>query len=755
MKKTILTLLVVAGGQFLQGQDHLPDLVHHVNPFIGTGGDGHTYPGATLPHGMVQLSPDTGVEGWDRCSGYHYTDSSIIGFSHTHISGTGVADLGDILIMPMTGKPKIIPGFKEDPDSGYRSRFSHDREWAEPGYYKVLLQDYDITAELTTTARTGFHRYTFPETSKANFIVDLQHGLDPARYYWWEERMPEHVISAEVEVINDTLIMGKRISSGWAGKQFVYFAAIFSKPMDSATLVVNDHKHRMKHAVGTNLKVLTHFKTRQDEPVLVKVGISAVSAENALGNVVKEIPHWDFDQVKQEAQKTWHRKLSRVRIEAPDQDKELFYTAMYHAMLSPNLFSDVDGAYRGADFKVHRVDDFEKYTIFSLWDTYRALHPLLTILEPTLVDDLVRSMMTHYDQYGFLPMWELAANETYTMSGYHAVPVIVDAIFKGLTTVDPEKALEAMITSSKKAVLGIPYLEQYRYIPHDKEYHASSKTLEFAYDDHCIALLAQRLGKDSLYIHYSKRAENYRNLFDPNVGFFRGKNSEGSWVDENFDPTAAKRGHYYFQEGNSWQYTWSVLHDIHGLATLLGGMKAMDKKLDTFFSLENTYREDVPSDVSGWLGQYAHGNEPSHHVAYLYNYAGKPWKTQQKVARILREMYNNTPAGITGNEDCGQMSAWYVFSTLGFYSVNPVSSRYMIGTPKFTGSVIQLPKNRTFTILAPGTSGKNIYIQSAKLNGKLLDRSWISHNEVMQGGTLAFEMGPKPNKNWASHVIRD
>lgn len=729
-------------------------LVQHVNPFIGTAGHGHTYPGATLPLSMVQLSPDTGVEGWDWCSGYNYADSSIIGFSHTHLSGTGVADFGDILIMPMVGKPKIIPGFKEDPDSGYRSRFSHDQEWATPGYYKVRLQDYDITAELTTTKRTGFHRYTFPETSEAHFILDLQHGLDPARFYWFEDRLPEHVTSAEVEIVNDTLITGKRISNGWAKEQHIYFALAFSKPMDNAIIIANDHLHAMKKAVGTNLKVLTDFKTSLNEEVMVKVGISAVSKENAMENLQKENPHWDFDKVKEEANETWHKEFSKIRIEASEKDKELFYTALYHASLAPNLFSDSNSSYRGMDGKTHKATDFDKYTTFSLWDTYRGLHPLTTIISPSVVNDFVHSMMSYYEQFGSLPIYPLVSNETYTMSGYHSVPVIVDAIFKGLTDVDEEKALEAMIATSRKDVLGIPFLEQYGYIPNDKERFSSSRTLEFAFDDYAIALLAKRLNKDSTYQHYLNRSKNYKNLFDSDKGFFRGKNSDGTWAEVNFDPTIAKRGWYHFQEGNAWQYLWSVLHDIPGLSDLIGGAEVMDKKLDDFFTTETTASEAAPDDVSGLIGQYAHGNEPSHHVAYLYNYIGKPWKSQEMVAKIVREMYKNTPDGIVGNEDCGQMSAWYVFSTLGFYSVNPIDGRYMIGTPKFKKATLEVQGRKAFTIESVGVSDRNIYIQSAKLNGKKLDRSWITHEEIIQGGELKFVMGPSPNKKWGANLIR-
>lgn len=699
----------------------------YVDPFIGTDGHGHTYPGASLPHGMVQLSPDGGTTGWDWCSGYHYSDSSIIGFSHTHLSGTGCADYGDILFMPTTGEVKTEPGTKDDPDSGYRSRFNHKNETASPGYYSVLLDDYNIEAELTVTKRAGFHRYTFPETDKANIVIDLDHGIG------------EIVLDAKLEIIDGKTIAGYRRSKGWANNHCVYFYAEFSQPFTNYGIVENGEDHAKKvEAQCKNIKAYIQFENSSKQTVLGKVGISHTSLEGAKKNLAKEIPGWDFDEIKKQAENEWQKELSAIDVNSIDEtNKRIFYTALYHALLNPNVFSDVDGNYIGMDGKIHEVQGRDMYTVFSLWDTFRAEHPLFTILNPQRAGDMVQALIAKYEESGLLPVWELASNETGTMIGYHSIPVIVDAYFKGIRNYDVEKAYEAMIKSAMQDHLGLKYYMEMGYIPSDLENESVSKMLEYAYDDWCIAKMAQDLGREEDYNYFIERAKFYVNAFDPATSLMRPKRN-GKWY-EPFDPYSVS-GNY--TEANAWQYSFFVPQDVNGIIELIGGDNKFVTMLDELFNAPTTLSGREQPDISGLIGQYAHGNEPSHHMAYLYNYAGQSWKTQKRVREILTTLYNDEPDGLPGNEDCGQMSAWYVLSALGFYPVTPGDNNYIIGTPLFDEATIKIA-DREFKIIANNLSPTNIYIQSLTLNNKEYLKSYILHEDIVNGGTLTFNMGSK------------
>lgn len=704
--------------------------VDYVNPFIGTGGHGHTYPGATMPFGMVQLSPDTRLEGWDGCGGYHYDDEYVYGFSHTHLSGTGVPDLCDILFMPTTGEPRFNNGADGKP--GYRSHFSHKNETATPGYYKVQLDDYGITAELTATERVGFHQYTFPASDKANILIDLFHRDDAKE--------------ASIRILGNDEVEGMRASSGWADNQVVYFVAKFSKPFSGSSLASNNVvlPERLALDKRKNVKLYLHFKTTDGEKILVKVGISATSIAGARKNLEKEVPGWDFETVKDNAHTAWNKELSKIVVEGgSDDQKAVFYTALYHTMVVPNIYMDVDGTFRGRDFKNHRAEGFNYYTVFSLWDTYRAYHPLMTIIDQKRTLDFIKTFLTQYDQGGLLPVWELQANETWCMIGYHSIPVIVDAYMKGIKGFDAAKAFDAMKKSATRDNPGLKALDQYGFIPSDREAESVSKTLEYAYDDWCIAKYASALGKKDEYKYFIRRAQNYKHMFDPSTGNMRAR-INGGWYTP-FDPTEVN---YNFTEANSWQYSFTATQDITGLANLLGGKDKLAAKLDELFSASNKTTGRDQSDITGLIGQYAHGNEPSHHIAYLYPFAGQPWKTQEIVHRIMTEFYHNNPDGLIGNEDCGQMSAWAVLSAMGIYSVNPGSDFYVIGTPWFEKVTINLENGKQFVIKANNLSSANYYIQSATLNGKSYGASFLKHEAIMKGGELNFAMGNQPNKEW-------
>jgi len=728
------------------------DNTSYVNTFIGTGGHGHTFPGATTPHGMVQLSPDTRTLGWDACGGYHYSDSSIIGFSHTHLSGTGISDLGDILFMPFSGTPKISPGTPENPDSGYRSRFSHNEEKAEPGYYSVKLKDYNIQVELTATARAGFHRYTFNNAEKNGIIIDLVHTI-------YADRNPEQ----EFRLISDTEIEGYKKSGGWAHDQRAYFHAKFNKPFKCVFYDNNKKIDLAKTIQSKKLKAVLTFDVNEGEEILAKVGISSVDYQGAKNNLETEIPGWDFDKVKNATSRIWEKQLDKIKIEGGSEDeKTIFYSSLYHTLISPYLFSDVDGRYLGMDKKIYQSKGKNIYTVFSLWDTFRAFHPLQTIIDPELDNDFINSLICKYDEGGMLPKWELNANYTGTMIGSHAISVIVDAYMKGIRNYDVEKVYNAMVKSMTFDTTGILfpsesvkrklmpmakyYNETLGYIPADLENGSVSKALEYAYNDWCIAQMAKELGKKKNYDIYTNLSKRYTKYFDKKTGFMRGKNSDGKWR-EPFDPRFSHHRKDDYIEGNAYQWTWFVPHDVNGLVELMGGKEQFIANLDTLFSTSSVLTGDeVSSDISGLIGQYAHGNEPSHHISHMYNFVGQPWKTQKITDQIMSTLYFNNPNGLAGNEDCGQMSAWYVFNAMGFYSFSPGAPAYSMGRPIFDKVEINLPNEKKFLIITKNNSHKNCYVQSVTLNGESMEKAFFEHEDILTGGTLEFVMGSTPNK---------
>ncbi len=725
----------------------------YVDPFIGTGGEGHTYPGATVPFGAVQVSPDTEVkyfrQSFPWCAGYQYADSTIMGFSHTHFSGTGHSDLGDVLLMPLAGDLQLNPGSSSAPDSGYRSRFSHDQEMAEPGYYRVKLLDEDILAELTATERVGMHQYTFGEYDTARIILDLTHSI-----YSYDDK----VRWAYLRVENDSLVTGYRQTSGWAADRYLFFAISFSEPFDSYGLVREDkmeyygfgprqtHLKNYPERGGRNIKAYFNFPDLMHKRILVKVSLSPVDIQGALNNLNVECPGWDFESVRQSARDKWSKELNRIIMDGNPEDKTIFYTSVYHTLLAPVIHMDADERYRGLDQQIHRADGFTNYTIYSLWDTYRAAHPLFTITQPDRVADMIHSMLAHYDQsvHHILPVWSFYGNETWCMIGYHGVSVIADAYQKNIRAFDAEHAFEAMKASATYGPYdGLEHYMNYGFVPIDKEPEGASKTLEYAYDDWSIAQMAKALGKENDYQYFMNRSASYRNIWDSSNGFMRARRSDGTFRDP-FDPFWAQYGGDY-TEGNAWQYSWYVPHDPEGLIRLMGGKEAFVNKLDSLFILEvGREKYGHVEDIAGLIGQYAHGNEPSQHIAYLYVYAGMPWKTQERIHQIMQNLFDDTPYGICGNEDCGQMSAWYIFSSLGFYPVCPGSNQYIIGTPTVKKADIYLDKGKVFTIAAHNLSEENIYIQSMTLNGKPYTRYYLEHVTLVNGGELEFQMGPDP-----------
>lgn len=710
------------------------NLTRLVDPFVGTGGHGHTFPGATLPFGMVQLSPDTRLTGWDGCSGYHYSDHIIYGFSHTHLSGTGIPDYGDILLMPTVGLNNIDANPNE-PSKGYASRFSHQNETARPGSYSVRLDDDNIFAELTATNRVGFHRYTFPKTGQAQIILDLTHR--------------DRVRESYLHIIDNTHVVGFRRSEAWAKDQIVYFALEFSRPFIEAKSTSAGEVSRTEELKGNEIKSMFRFSTQDAAPVLVKVGISAVSIDGARENLKAELNHWDFERVKADADRIWNTELAKIVVTGGNENHlKNFYTALYHAMLAPNMFMDVDRQYRGRDFKVHRAKDFDNYTVFSLWDTFRAAHPLYTIIDQKRTRDFINTFLAQYEEGGRLPVWELAANETDTMIGYHAVSVIADAAAKDIDGFDRKLALKAMKHSAEQKHFGLAAYAENGFMSMEEERESVSKTLEYAYDDWCIAEMAQREGQNEDYERFSARAQNYKNVFDPATSFMRPR-TNAQWLTP-FDPREVD---FNFTEANSWQYTFFVPHDVSGLITLMGGKPAFVDKLDALFTANSKTTGREQADITGLIGQYAHGNEPSHHMAYLYNYANQPWKTQARVRQIMDSFYQPTPDGLIGNEDCGQMSAWFVLSATGFYPVTPGAPIYAIGSPLFPQVRFSLENGKSFVIKARRVSKANAYIQSATLNGLPYAKSFISHKDLMAGGELIFEMGPRPNRSWGSKDV--
>lgn len=726
-------LLIIALSIFSCTREKSKKITSYVNPFIGTGGHGHTYPGATLPFGMVQLSPDTRINSWDGCSGYHFSDSTILGFSHTHLSGTGVGDYGDIRLMPTIGKLQTYPGNSSRTEPGYRSAFSHATEIAFPGFYKVNLEDYKIDVELTCTERVGFHKYIFPKSDSAHIIIDLTEAV-----------VTEKILDIEISIENDSTISGKRQSQGWAANQYIYFVAQFSKPFQSFGITKSGKLiPNLKTAKALDLKAWVDFKTEENEEIFVKVGISAVDIEGAQKNLEAEIPHWNFEEIKQAAAEKWEQELAKIKVEGQNKtDKHIFYTALYHSLLAPNIYSDIDGRYRGHDQKIHQANH-NVYTVFSLWDTFRTEHPLLSIIDQKRTNDMIKSMLLMYEQGGLLPVWELAANETNCMIGYHAVPVIADAILKNIGDFDKELAFEAMLKSAKMDLFGLKNYMESGYVKADEESESVSKTLEYAYDDWCISQIAKYLNDSLNENYFRERAQNYQNVFDPSIGFMRAR-INGGWQ-QPFSPTEVN---FHFTEANSWQYSLFVPQDINRLIDLLGGDNAFDKKLDELFTTNEELSGRHQSDITGLIGQYAHGNEPSHHMAYLYNFIGKPGKTQKLIHQIKTELYSNKPNGLSGNEDCGQMSAWYVMSALGFYPVTPASNTYVVGTPTFEKATLNLENGKEFIISAKGASKTSYFIQKAQLNGVNYPKSYISHSDIMQGGELDFSISNNLNSEW-------
>ena len=710
------------------------DYTQLVNPFIGTDFTGNTYPGAQAPFGMVQLSPDNGLGGWDRISGYFYPDSTIAGFSHTHLSGTGAGDLYDVLFMPVT-----LPFKEAEGELGIHSKFSHQDEEASAGYYRVKLQDYNINVELTATPRCGVQRYTFPK-AESMVILNLKKAMN------WDFTM-----DSQIEIVDSCNIRGYRFSEGWARGQKLYFATRFSKPFKSVEL--DNAEIKLKgEKVGTSNIARFMFDTEDGEQITLVTALSGVSVEGAVKNLNAEAPHNDFDQYLADAKADWNKQLQRIEVVGTNNDDKVnFYTALYHSMIAPTIYSDVDGQYYGPDKQVHQADDWVNYSTFSLWDTFRAAHPLFTYTEPERVGDMVQSFIAFYEQNGRLPVWNFWGSETDMMIGYHAVPVIVDAYLKGIGNFDAEKALEACVaTANIDEYRGIGSYKKNGYIPYnvtDKyntENWSLSRTLEYAFDDFCIAEMAKKMGKTELADEFYKRSQNYRNVFNPATGFMQPIDDKGIFQ-PNFNPDEYTA---HICESNAWHYFWSVQHDIKGLVSLTGGQDKFAAKLDSMFTYIPAGNEELPIFSTGMIGQYAHGNEPSHHVIYLYNKVRQPWKAQKYVAQVMHDLYFNAPAGLCGNEDCGQMSAWYVFSAMGFYPVNPVSGEYEIGSPLFPEMRLNLGNGKTFTVLAPNVSRENIYIQSVKVNGQPYDKSYITHQQIMDGATIEFEMGNQPGEIW-------
>ena len=729
MNKRIISNLTLVS--LLAASAFAGDYTKYVNPFIGTGPiegglSGNNYPGATVPFGMVQLSPDTHeAPDWFNASGYDHNDSRIYGFSHTRLSGTGACDLIDILLMPTTSDKRV-------------SAFSHEREKAQPGYYKVHLDDENIDAELTATQRTGIHRYTFPSGSSRNLWLDLDHSAQKGS---WDRR----IINSQIKQIGPNTIEGYRVITGWAKLRKIYFVAEFSEPIKDLTLFDGDERRyesgESKVINGKALRSLISFGNG-DKPVTVRVGISPVSLENAKENLLAEAPDMNFDKYVAEADKAWDERLGKIEVKGDPEKMTTFYTALYHTMIQPNLFSDVNGEWITPDYSVAKVPAGEnQYTTFSLWDTYRAAHPLYTIIEPEVTKDFVNSMLRHYDYYGYLPIWHLWGQDNYCMIGNHAIPVVVDAVEKGIPGIDRAKAWEAVKNSSTQSHPNSPFSvwEKHGYMPEDVQTQSVSITLEMAYDDWCAAQLARMAGDAEAERRFTERSQYFRNLYNPANGFFAPKNEKGEWM-EPFDPLKyGANGGNPFTEGNAWQYFWYVPHDVEGLIELTGGKKAFEKKLDTFFTLTET--SGAKNDnISGLIGQYAHGNEPSHHVAYLYNYAGRPDKTARLVNYIMNSLYNNNFNGYAGNDDCGEMSAWYVFSALGFYPVNPASGEYNIGTPLFDEAIIHLPSGKDFRITADRKKPKAVNVKKMKLNDKAHKAYTISHSDLINGGELHFDL---------------
>ncbi|MEH3115829.1 GH92 family glycosyl hydrolase [Pedobacter terrae] len=761
MTKSVILSCLLLSSMMASAQQNL---VQYVKPIIGTSKMGHTYPGATVPFGAVQLSPETDTLSYEvngkyngdvykYCAGYKYEDKTITGFSHTHFSGTGHSDLGDFLIMPTQGKLQLNPGVASNPKGGYRSAYSHNNEVAEAGYYKVKLDDDNIIAELTSTTRVGMHQYTFPKSDQSHIILDLMAGI-----YNYEEK----TVWTYVRVVNDTLVAGYRQTNGWARTRTVYFAMSFSKPFKSYGRRSYDAKQAYRgfwgkfnqdqnfpEIAGKKLKMFFDFDTKEGEKIKIKFALSPVSQENALQNMRAEISGWDFEKVKAQAQAAWNKELNKIQVNTSNDNKINFYTALYHAYINPTTYTDINGDYKGLDQGVHNADGFTNYTTFSLWDTYRALHPFFNITQPGRSNDMVKSMLAHYDQSSLhmLPIWSHYANDNWCMSGYHSVSVIADAIIKGTYTGDANKALDACIATAKhRDYEGIGYYMDKGYIPAEKSGISVSNNLEYSYDDWSIAQLAKKLNRMDVYNEFIKRSNNWKNNYDSATGFMRPKLADGTFKKE-FDPKDTEgQG---FIEGNSWNYSFFVPQDPATLIEMMGGKKKFATRLDTLFTMHLpdeffAHTEDITRE--GIIGGYVHGNEPAHHIVYLYNWADQPWKTQAQVRHILNMQYKPTADGLGGNDDCGQMSAWYMFSSLGFYPVAPGSDVYSLGSPLVNNAVINLENGKTFTLEAIKQSDKNVYVEKVLLNGKEITDHKIKHADITNGGKLTFYMSAKPRK---------
>ncbi len=747
---SVFTILIFVNSLCAQNTDY----VQYVNPFIGTGSvdslslSGSNFPGAVYPWGLVQLSPDTRDNPEDPCSGYDYADTTIVGFSHTHLSGTGVADLFDFLFMPYQGKICWQATGQGQEHPGYQSAFSHRNEQAHPGYYRVFLDRSEINVELTASAHCGMQRYSPREKGAMHVMIDLDHSLDKKRPYW-----VCRLIGAEVRIVNDHTIEGYRVITGWAPLRKVYFRAEFSRPFAQSAVRAGRRVYRNVSVVNhPHLKVNLTFDNPEQQPLIVKVGLSSVNYAGARENLQKEIPGFDFDEVMRRAEAAWNKALSCVTVQAPPKQKVIFYTALYHLFIHPNNIADVNGHYLNTNFDVRTAPDGVHFSTFSLWDTYRAAHPLYTILRPDMDARFINSMLRQYRDFGYLPIWQLWGSETYCMIGNHAVPVIADAFHKKIAGVDYDEAWRAVKASLTIAHQNSPFdlLDRYHYLPENLQTQSVSITLEGAYDDWCAAQMARALGRQKEAKYFSERAHYYKNLFDPKIGFFRAKDDKGRWM-EPFSPLKyGGNGGYPFTEGNAWQYLWYVPQDVQDLVQLLGGREKFIRKLDTFFTLK-AKPADVNGNASGFIGQYAHGNEPSHHIAYLYDFVGQPWKTQYYTAKIMREQYTDQSSGYSGNEDCGQMSAWYIFSSMGFYPVNPANGIYCLGSPQLPEVVLHLPDGKQFEVVTHNAGGENIYIQKILWNGKLYRKLFLRHADIVKGGRLEFFMGKTPNKKLAQY----
>ena len=740
MKKLFLPLLLLclAACSTEPKADYVADPANYVDPFIGTGGHGHTFPGATVPFGMVQFSPDTRMNDWDGCSGYHTSDNTILGFSTTHLSGTGCSDYGDFRFMPIVGEVKLDKGDANNTASGYRSAFRHENEDAKAGYYAVLLDDYNTKVELTTGDRIGMMRCTFPKSEEAHLFLDMVEGVND-----------EFVYEANLTVESETAISGFRRTRDWAKEQYLYFYAEFSKPFNSCALYDKGERVEDAYIESDNLKACFNFDTEEGEQITMRIALSAVDVEGAKNNLKAELADgdFDFDALKQKAFDKWNTEMKRYAVADPNEsNKTVFYSALYHCMVAPNLFSDADGRYRAHDLKIYKSER-PVYTVFSLWDTFRSLHPLFSLMQRERTLDFINTFINKYETnpHHILPIWELAANETYCMIGNHAIPVIADAYFAGIRDFDTKKALEAMVASQKDDFRGMSAYMKYGYIPIETEGEAVSKTLEYAYDDWCVARMAEDMGETEIAKEFYARAQAYKNIYNPENQFFQGRRN-GGWA-RPFDPAQVN---FTLTEANSYQYGFFVPQDVNGHIDLMGGWTAYEAKLDALFNAPSNLTGRVQPDITGLIGQYAHGNEPSHNTVYMYNFVGQPMKTQKYVKQVMDDFYTDRRDGYCGNEDCGQMSAWAVFSCMGFYPATPASGYYVLGLPRFENLKLTFENGKQFEVVAKGLNDKNCYVQSVKLNGKPLERSYITFDEVYNGGKLEFTMTDQPNSTWAT-----